>query len=143
MLKNKKQKVSNINLANYRKELFKSDNKDEMINLNNKHKFSETITETITENDYSTPIINNKTKNQNNECLHEKKFSIDIEISKSIENPEHTKFSEKESSSDFSQELKDDNIKYEINNKCPGCYPIFQPNQLGHVGPNGCLGDYE
>jgi len=25
--------------------------------------------------------------------------------------------------------------------KCPGCHPIFQPNQLAHVGPNGCLGD--
>lgn len=25
--------------------------------------------------------------------------------------------------------------------KCPGCYPIFQENQLGHVGPHGCLGD--
>ena len=25
--------------------------------------------------------------------------------------------------------------------KCPGCYPIFQLNQLGHIGPNGCLGD--
>jgi hypothetical protein len=24
--------------------------------------------------------------------------------------------------------------------KCPGCYPIFQENQLGHIGPNGCLG---
>tara|TARA_A100001035_G_C27785614_1_gene504183 strand:+ start:1463 stop:1975 length:513 start_codon:yes stop_codon:yes gene_type:complete len=26
-------------------------------------------------------------------------------------------------------------------NKCPGCYPIFQPNQLAHIGPYGCLGD--
>lgn len=26
-------------------------------------------------------------------------------------------------------------------NKCPGCYPIFQPNQLAHVGLYGCLGD--
>jgi hypothetical protein len=25
--------------------------------------------------------------------------------------------------------------------KCPGCYPIFQENQLGHIGLNGCLGD--
>ncbi len=24
---------------------------------------------------------------------------------------------------------------------CPGCFPIFQENQLGHYGPNGCLGD--
>ena len=138
MPKNKKQKVSNINLENYRKELFKSDNKDEIINLNNKRKFSEIRTE----NDYGTPIIN-KIENKNNECFHERKFSAVIEISKSIENPENTKFSQEESSSDFSEELKDDNIEHEINNKCPGCYPIFQPNQLGHVGPNGCLGDYE
>ena len=25
--------------------------------------------------------------------------------------------------------------------KCPGCYPVYQPNQLGHIGPYGCLGD--
>lgn len=29
-----------------------------------------------------------------------------------------------------------------IKSKCPGCYPIFQANQLGHMGHNGCLGDY-
>ena len=23
---------------------------------------------------------------------------------------------------------------------CPGCFPIFQPNQMAHVGYNGCLG---
>jgi hypothetical protein len=33
-------------------------------------------------------------------------------------------------------------IKETIKNTCPGCYPIFQQNQLGHVGLNGCLGDY-
>ena len=27
-------------------------------------------------------------------------------------------------------------IKY-----CQGCFPIFQPNQLAHIGHNGCLGD--
>lgn len=26
---------------------------------------------------------------------------------------------------------------------CTGCYPYFQPNQLAHVGPNGCLGEEE
>jgi hypothetical protein len=32
--------------------------------------------------------------------------------------------------------------KYKNNsNHCSGCYPIFQPNQMAHVGPNGCLGD--
>ena len=24
---------------------------------------------------------------------------------------------------------------------CSGCFPIFQPNQLGHVGLYGCLSD--
>ena len=33
-------------------------------------------------------------------------------------------------------------IKLPIKNICPGCHPIFQQNQLGHVGPYGCLGDY-
>ena len=27
-------------------------------------------------------------------------------------------------------------------NRCKGCYPIFQPNQEGHIGEYGCLGDY-
>ena len=27
------------------------------------------------------------------------------------------------------------------NFKCPGCYPIFQENQLGHIGVYGCLGN--
>ena len=26
--------------------------------------------------------------------------------------------------------------------KCPGCIED-QPNQLAHIGPNGCLGDYD
>jgi hypothetical protein len=116
MPNNKKQKNSNINLENYRKDLFKSENKDDNINLNNKRKFSEIRTV----NDYGTPIINNK-----------------------LENQERTKFLQEKTSSEFSEEIKYDNIKYKINNKCPGCYPIFQQNQLGHVGPNGCLGDYE
>lgn len=130
MRKNKKQKVSNINLENYRKDLFKSENKDDnIIDLNNKRKFSEIRTE----NDYGTPIINNKPENQNNECFYETKFSAVIEISSSFENNDHSKFSQEESLS----EIKDDSI-----NKCPGCYPIFQQNQLGHVGQNGCLGDF-
>jgi hypothetical protein len=33
-------------------------------------------------------------------------------------------------------------IKSTIKNICPGCYPIFQQNQLGHIGQNGCLGDF-
>ena len=28
-----------------------------------------------------------------------------------------------------------------LDNICPGCYPTYQANQLGHMGPNGCLGD--
>ena len=24
--------------------------------------------------------------------------------------------------------------------KCPGCYPIFQCNQTAHYGINGCIG---
>jgi hypothetical protein len=33
-------------------------------------------------------------------------------------------------------------IKSIIKNTCTGCYPIFQQNQLGHIGPGGCLGDF-
>ena len=39
-------------------------------------------------------------------------------------------------------EKNDLEIKSTIKNQCPGCYPIFQQNQLGHVGQNGCLGDF-
>ena len=27
--------------------------------------------------------------------------------------------------------------------KCSGCFPDYQPNQLAHIGPNGCLGDWD
>jgi gamma-glutamylcyclotransferase (GGCT)/AIG2-like uncharacterized protein YtfP len=40
----------------------------------------------------------------------------------------------------YSNEPAKKRVKIEIP-KCPGCYPVFQPNQLGHIGPNGCLGD--
>jgi len=30
-----------------------------------------------------------------------------------------------------------------LDNICPGCYPIYQANQLAHIGPNGCLGSDE
>jgi len=35
-----------------------------------------------------------------------------------------------------------DRSKRKRENMCPGCEPIFQPNQLAHIGSNGCLGDY-
>ena len=31
--------------------------------------------------------------------------------------------------------------KQEVN-RCPGCYPIFEPGQLAHCVENGCLSDY-
>ena len=27
----------------------------------------------------------------------------------------------------------------QLDNICSGCYPIYQPNQEGHMGINGCL----
>jgi hypothetical protein len=39
-------------------------------------------------------------------------------------------------------EKNDLEIKSTIKNLCPGCYPIYQQNQLGHVGPDGCLGNF-
>ncbi len=36
--------------------------------------------------------------------------------------------------------LKDDGVIFvEAKRLCPGCYPIFQPNQLAHMDPGGCL----
>ena len=29
--------------------------------------------------------------------------------------------------------------EHENESKCPGCEPIFQENQLAHIGPNGCI----
>ena len=25
-------------------------------------------------------------------------------------------------------------------NLCPGCFPVFQPGQIAHYGPNSCIG---
>jgi hypothetical protein len=36
-----------------------------------------------------------------------------------------------------------DNVKNNDTNKCPGCHPILQNNQIAHMGSNGCLGDNE
>jgi len=36
-----------------------------------------------------------------------------------------------------------DDVKNDNTNKCPGCHPILQNNQIAHMGPNGCLGDNE
>lgn len=44
-------------------------------------------------------------------------------------------------STDILVPIMDDEEKEE-ETKCPGCYPIFQPNQLAHIGPCGCLGEY-
>ncbi len=40
------------------------------------------------------------------------------------------------------QNIIENNNKRKRKNICPGCGPVFQPNQLAHIGPNGCLGDY-
>jgi len=46
---------------------------------------------------------------------------------------------------DLIYELPKSSEKEQINKKpktsmCPGCYPIYQPNQTAHYGPNGCIG---
>jgi hypothetical protein len=38
--------------------------------------------------------------------------------------------------------LSEDTPSKKISN-CPGCFPHYQPNQLAHVGPSGCLGDWD
>jgi hypothetical protein len=36
--------------------------------------------------------------------------------------------------------LEEDGIQFiEAKKICPGCYPIFQLNQLAHMDPGGCL----
>jgi hypothetical protein len=36
--------------------------------------------------------------------------------------------------------LEEDGIQFvEVKKCCPGCFPIFQLNQLAHMDPGGCL----
>ena len=46
---------------------------------------------------------------------------------------------------DLIYELPESSEKEQLNKKpkislCPGCYPTYQPNQIAHYGPNGCIG---
>ncbi len=50
-----------------------------------------------------------------------------------------------ESTHESNQEQKEEQNKENRKKRkrvCPGCEPNFQPNQLAHIGPYGCLGDY-
>jgi hypothetical protein len=55
-----------------------------------------------------------------------------------------TKSVELEYSSDSDYEikkpLKKKAKKAKKSNLCPGCFPVFQPGQIAHYGPNSCLG---
>lgn len=36
--------------------------------------------------------------------------------------------------------LKNDGVEFiKVQQCCPGCFPIFQLNQLAHMDPGGCL----
>jgi len=39
------------------------------------------------------------------------------------------------------QKEKKEQKEKKVRFQCPGCFPIFQENQLGHIGPHGCLGN--
>jgi len=79
--------------------------------------------ETFTENINSSENV----KNNSNDCLFlEKPLEEDELIYDSVD-----KLSE-------SPLMPNKKIKL---NKCKGCYPIFQPNQEGHIGEYGCLGE--
>jgi len=74
-------------------------------------------------------------QNTMNLCLDKKILSKTDTKENKIELPKDVTNSQEENSSYFKPNKK---IKL---NKCKGCYPIFQPNQEGHIGEYGCLGN--
>ncbi len=57
------------------------------------------------------------------------------------ESESDTTYLETDSSLDTNKQNKENIDPNKNRPKCPGCWPIFQPNQLAHIGPFGCVGD--
>ena len=93
-----------------------------------------------------------------NSPIHSETFSEDINSSENVKNNSNDcLFLEKPLEEDDKIFREDELINNSVDklsepplmpnkkiklNKCKGCYPIFQPNQEGHIGEYGCLGDY-
>ena len=55
----------------------------------------------------------------------------------------HEKQKEKKEQEQKQKQKQREKKEKKVRFQCPGCFPIFQENQLGHIGPHGCIGNYE
>ena len=88
----------------------------------------------------SSENVKNDLNNSSNFCLFlEKPLDEEHNISsREYKSPENMLVSI-DKLSDESSFMPNKKIKL---NRCKGCYPVFQPNQEGHIGEYGCLEDY-
>ncbi len=91
------------------------------------------ISESLNFLNYLDDLFNNNLSNNNDENKSDEESEINIENGNMNENEDNNENSDENEVIDNKRKRKD---------ICPGCEPIFQPNQLAHIGPNGCLGDY-
>jgi len=79
-------------------------------------------------------------EDENEKCMEEKKeVKIESRHQKMMKDMHISSDSENEN-----VEMKTKKIRIEKpdrTKRCSGCYPIFQMNQEGHMGMNGCLSD--
>lgn len=87
-----------------------------------------------------------ETKDQNGAAINESLYiSDDDEKSADNEDYDGTVNNKHYEKNEFNnEEPPNKKIKKNDQIECPGCYPVFQPNQIAHTGINGCLKcDYE
>ena len=77
-------------------------------------------------------------ENPSDECVFTLKNTYSENTVASIDNSSDELI---ESSDELIESSSRPNKKIKLN-RCKGCYPVFQLNQEGHMGKNGCLGDY-
>jgi hypothetical protein len=94
------------------------------------------ISESLNFLNYLDDLFNSNLSNNNDENKSDEESEINIE------NSVNGNMNENEDNNENSDENEVIDNKRKRKDICPGCEPIFQPNQLAHIGPNGCLGDY-
>jgi hypothetical protein len=91
----------------------------------------------------SSENVKNEYNDSSNYCLFLEKPLYEDESVFSFNNSsqENTLLLTNKSSDELIESSLRPNKKIKLN-RCNGCYPVFQPNQEGHIGEYGCLGDY-
>jgi hypothetical protein len=121
------------------KELFSFVNTPENTEMNRNFSgdsslFSGVLTKENTENNLNYRLFLEKPLNEEeNSSLYTHKFSY--------KSPKEILISSDNMLDEFIDSSLMSNKRLKLS-KCKGCYPIFQPNQEGHIGENGCLEDY-